>query len=218
MLAALGPVREQYESRSSWDHTPVPARTALVAPLGHNSTPGGPGDAARARLPWTTNTNTAFPCTPGAGSLCPLPGEPPWARRPAVPPSPRGCTVPWPGTLAGEGRGGLAPGGLVSRGASVPGTWGRGGTVRRSVSPPGPGPPLPAPGGQLPSRTHSQYRTGPPPLGAGQEGPARDRGCTASRSAPLPLGRLRGQPAIPATGPGPTTLVSPGGRAGGTHQ
>ena len=51
----------------------------------------------------------------------------------------------------------------------------------------------------------------PVPLGAGQEGPARDRGSTASRSAPLPLGRLRGQPAIPATGPGGGGPSGPGG-------
>lgn len=78
--------------------------------------------------------------------------------------------------------------------------------------------PLPTPQGETPLGPLAGEGQMPVPLGAGQEGPARDRGCTASRSAPLPLGRLRGQPAIPATGPGPTTLVSPGGRAGGTHQ
>ena len=143
---------------------------AGAAPLGHNSTPGGPGDAARARLPWTTNTNTAFPCTPGAGSLCPLPGEPPWARRPAVPPSPRGIAAMG---ATGPGRGGEGRAG--PRGAGIQGSQcsrylGEGWYGKKVRVPSRPGAPPARLPGQLPSRAHPPGGQGPPPLGAGQEG------------------------------------------------
>ena len=179
-----------------------------------DSVPQGPRPGWAPLLPGSQGNHASSPRgVHGGGAL-------PWERarrepgsEPVLPGPGRPC-CPAPSPL-GEAPYGTGPAQGSRPGRRPRGRY-RGGRVHgaTTLSPS----PLPTPQGERPQPAPVPVRPEGIPLGAGQEGPARDRGCTASRSAPLPLGRLRGQPAIPATGPGPTTLVSPGGRAGGTHQ